>query len=546
MKRTRGAWGATLALGFGLLCMVASENALAQNSSSNRNAPYLRAGAGARAFGMGGAFVGVANDATAAYWNPAGLTWAGIGRWELSGMYTGGMNVDRAHNYLALSRNSDWGAYALQWNNAGVTDIEARDAGGALLEEFDYSDNAIAASLAKRYDIFSVGVTGKYLFNNVGASNVNDDSDNGYGLDIGAGLQLTEYSRLGVAVQNIAGKLGNDNSADEIPATLRAGLAVWPMRGLTAAFDVEKTRDDEDYQFHFGTEYAFPLSDDLGAALRLGVDDGDFAGGVGFRFNILRFDYAYVVEPQDFLGENHRFGVSLAFGDDEQMMYYQGMGRSGMDRDGDGIPDNSDACPDAPEDFDGFADTDGCPDPDNDGDGVLDVNDDCPNQAEDFDGFQDADGCPDPDNDGDGVLDVNDNCPDAAEVFNNFEDTDGCPDTAPDLIPTLAYINFKFGTAEISGADPIPVLEEVVRVMKERPNMRVKITGHTDSIGDDASNQQLSMRRSTRVRDYLVRKGIDASRFEIEGKGESEPIDSNDTDLGRARNRRIEFSVIQP
>lgn len=544
-KRNRGAWSVAALVGFGLLCSFVGETALAVDSSSNRNVPYLRAGAGARAFGMGGAFVAVSNDATAAYWNPAGLTWAGIGRWEVTGMYTGGMNVDRDHNYLALARNSDWGAYALQWNMAGTTDIDGRDASNGSTGAFDYSDNALALSLAKRYDVFSVGLTGKYLFNNNGSSSVSDDSDNGYGFDVGAGINLTEFARLGVSVQNIAGKLGNDNSSDEIPATLRTGIAVWPMRGLTAAFDLEKTRDDENYQFHFGTEYAFPLSNDLGAALRLGVDDGDFAGGVGFRFNFLKFDYAYVVEPQDFLEENHRFSVSLAFGEDENMQYYQGS-RRGVDRDGDGVPDNVDACPDAPEDFDGFADTDGCPDPDNDGDGILDVNDDCPNQSEDVDGFQDSDGCPDPDNDGDGILDSNDRCPDAAEVFNNFEDTDGCPDTAPDLIPTLAYINFKFGTAEISGADPIPVLEEVARIMNERPNMRVKISGHTDSIGSDTANEQLSLRRATTVRDYLVRKGVDASRFEIEGRGETEPIDSNDTDLGRARNRRIEFSVVRP
>jgi OmpA-OmpF porin, OOP family len=115
----------------------------------------------------------------------------------------------------------------------------------------------------------------------------------------------------------------------------------------------------------------------------------------------------------------------------------------GSDRDGDGIADAVDKCPDAPEDFDGFEDEDGCPEPDNDHDGVLDLNDRCPNEPgpgvnggcpfvansdrdadgvadqndkcpddpEDRDGFQDSDGCPDPDNDGDGILDVNDKCP---------------------------------------------------------------------------------------------------------------------------------------
>jgi OmpA-OmpF porin, OOP family len=68
----------------------------------------------------------------------------------------------------------------------------------------------------------------------------------------------------------------------------------------------------------------------------------------------------------------------------------------GRDRDGDGIRDRVDKCPDEPEDFDGFQDEDGCPDPDNDRDGILDVDDLCPNVAEDRDGVQDDDGCPDP------------------------------------------------------------------------------------------------------------------------------------------------------
>ncbi len=134
------------------------------------------------------------------------------------------------------------------------------------------------------------------------------------------------------------------------------------------------------------------------------------------------------------------------------------------DRDGDGIKDDVDKCPDEPEDFDGFEDEDGCPDPDNDRDGIPDVDDKCPNvpenyngfedadgcpdgpkgdrdgdgipddvdkcpdDPEDFDGFQDADGCPDPDNDGDGILDVDDLCPNDPEDKDGFEDADGCPD----------------------------------------------------------------------------------------------------------------------
>ena len=98
------------------------------------------------------------------------------------------------------------------------------------------------------------------------------------------------------------------------------------------------------------------------------------------------------------------------------------------DRDGDGILDNVDKCPDDPEDKDGFEDEDGCPDPDNDKDGILDTKDKCPNEPEDKDGFEDEDGCPDPDNDTDGIPDEDDKCPNEPEDKDGFEDEDGCPD----------------------------------------------------------------------------------------------------------------------
>jgi len=101
------------------------------------------------------------------------------------------------------------------------------------------------------------------------------------------------------------------------------------------------------------------------------------------------------------------------------------------DRDGDGIKDDVDKCPDDPEDFDDFEDEDGCPENDNDKDGILDVDDKCPNEPETKNGFQDEDGCPDSiesDRDGDGIPDNIDKCPDDPEDKDGFEDEDGCPD----------------------------------------------------------------------------------------------------------------------
>jgi OmpA-OmpF porin, OOP family len=117
------------------------------------------------------------------------------------------------------------------------------------------------------------------------------------------------------------------------------------------------------------------------------------------------------------------------------------------DRDGDGYTDDQDQCPDDPEDFDGFEDGDGCPDPDNDKDGILDIDDACPDIPEDFDGDQDEDGCPegsDGDRDGDGILDSRDKCPDVPEDKDGFEDEDGCPE--PD--------NDKDGILDVDDACP--------------------------------------------------------------------------------------------
>ncbi len=145
------------------------------------------------------------------------------------------------------------------------------------------------------------------------------------------------------------------------------------------------------------------------------------------------------------------------------------------DRDGDGIADNVDKCPDAPEDFDGYEDGDGCPeeqdrdgdgliDPqdhcpdvagprenngcpleDQDRDGILDKVDQCPRDPEDKDGFEDTDGCPDVDNDKDGILDDVDECRDLPETRNGYKDTDGCPDINPELV----VVNRDLGKIEI-------------------------------------------------------------------------------------------------
>ncbi|MBN2410442.1 OmpA family protein [candidate division KSB1 bacterium] len=217
-----------------------------------------------------------------------------------------------------------------------------------------------------------------------------------------------------------------------------------------------------------------------------------------------------------------------------------------LDNDLDGIPDQLDKAPEEAEDKDGFEDSDGIPDLDNDGDGVQDSVDKCPNEPEDKDGFEDNDGCPDPDNDKDGIPDEKDKCPDEPETVNEFEDEDGCPDKKPEVFIStktpivLEGVTFNSGSAELT-VNAKKVLDAVYRTLNDYPEMVVQVRGHTDNTGNRSYNLQLSKRRAESVKIYLISKGINSMRIETVGYGPDDPIESNTTSAGRAKNRRIEF-----
>ncbi len=216
-----------------------------------------------------------------------------------------------------------------------------------------------------------------------------------------------------------------------------------------------------------------------------------------------------------------------------------------LDNDKDGLPDAQDKCPNATEDRDGFEDEDGCTDLDNDKDGLLDLRDQCPDDAEDSDGFADEDGCPDPDNDKDRVLDIEDNCP----TVPGPAETQGCPSAVRmdrSQIRILQRIEFKTRRAEIT-AESLPILDQVRNALEVNPQVRrVRIEGHTDNRGSNASNLKLSQRRAEAVMSYLVRAGVDPSRLEAVGRGEERPLVKNDSNANLQINRRVEFHLVDP
>jgi OmpA-OmpF porin, OOP family len=188
---------------------------------------------------------------------------------------------------------------------------------------------------------------------------------------------------------------------------------------------------------------------------------------------------------------------------------------------------------------------------DSDGDGVADVDDRCPGTPKGV--AVDASGCP-LDSDGDGVADYLDRCP--GTPVGVAVDKDGCPVPKAAATPTKSAVvtsegtwifkgvQFETNSAELKTAS-YPVLDEIVAGMKEQPELRVEIQGHTDSRGSKALNDRLSQQRAESVMAYLVSKGISRDRLTARGYGPDKPVASNDTVQGRAENRRVELKPLK-
>ena len=280
------------------------------------------------------------------------------------------------------------------------------------------------------------------------------------------------------------------------------------------------------------------------------------------------------------LGADYRWGLDTVagpaclHGPEDMDGFQDGDACADPDNDEDGVLDADDVCPFVPETLNDWRDEDGCPDErppggdyftdadrrggpmdpnaDTDGDGLLDGEDVCADRAEDMDGFEDSDGCPDVDNDKDGVLDTDDTCPLEAEVVNGVDDDDGCPDEGESKVKVtreriVIREKIYFDTAEATiGKRSYPLLDQVMAVLRAHTQITlVVIEGHTDSVSDTAYNHELSKRRASAVRDYLIQRGLEASRLEARGYGETRPIGDNETAEGREKNRRVELHVAE-
>jgi outer membrane protein OmpA-like peptidoglycan-associated protein len=217
------------------------------------------------------------------------------------------------------------------------------------------------------------------------------------------------------------------------------------------------------------------------------------------------------------------------------------------DTDGDGILDEDDACVEVAGEKNDDPKLHGCP-PDRDGDGIVDKEDACPDLKGKPDPDPEKNGCP-PDTDGDGIRDDKDACPNEKGKPDPDPQKNGCPSlvrVTEKEIFILQQVQFKTASDVILPASD-ELLQQVSQVLNEHPELkRMEVQGHTDNRGNPNYNLKLSQRRAASVVKWLTtRGGVDASRLEAKGYGLAEPIESNDTELGRQKNRRVQFKVLE-
>ncbi|HOK39537.1 MAG TPA: PorV/PorQ family protein [bacterium] len=297
-----------------VLIFVFNENV---NAAGGGAGAFLRLGVGARAQGLGKAFSAIADDATANYYNPAGLSQ--IERNEVSFMLSN-LSLDRKLSYLSAVVPYDNHCFGVSWLGFGIDDIEERDFNKTLTGMFDYGNSAYQISYGTRLTKkISTGLSFKYLTAKFsGLTYTNKGKANGYGFDVG--LLYTPIKRMNIAfvVQDLWSKLDwKTGTKETIPNIIKLGVSNYLIEDkLLLSAELTRESFSEEYAFNAGVEWWVIKN----FGIRLGSNDSHFSGGMSFKFESgnlgFALDYAYL---EDTFSEEleqsggHQISLSIKF-----------------------------------------------------------------------------------------------------------------------------------------------------------------------------------------------------------------------------------------
>ncbi len=426
----------------------------------------------------------------------------------------------------ALNAQNDTNPWSV---TVGTNAVDLLQTGSFIEEDLSLSTNFSYLQISRYIGSgFSVDLAG--TLNNI--ERISGEDDLYYSLDLGTSLSSREVIDLG-----------------KFEPTLRAGL------GYVGGLSGVSTNTEDFLSVYAGAGINYWFSKSIGLSIKSTYKiftkelDGLISNGDGGRHHIQHlagFTFAFgdgdtdrdgikdsvdecpeVPGLESLNGCPDDDGDGIKNSDDDCPMTAGLAALNGCpDADGDGIKDSDDTCPNVA----GVAALNGCPDAD--GDGITDAADDCPNAA----GSKAMNGCPDAD--GDSVADKDDECPAVAGPASN----NGCPEYPLSMLGDYD-INFDLEKYNIDSTD-VQRLSIVIKVLLANNDAAISIEGHADNTGEESFNNPLSNNRANSIKDYLVNVGIDADRLTTKAFGESMPKASNDTEEGRAINRRVEFKVV--
>ncbi len=308
-----------------MLVLAVATAGPAMASSAGQAGAYLKMGVGARALGMGSAFVAVADDGTAAFWNPAGL--ARLAKPEASFMHAN-LTLDRKYNFFSyahpLKKDKNGAVVALSHVRFGIdgipetrestnqpgepaTEIDGTWVRGNNVRIFSYFDDTETSTFGSYARKFGTRWLGGANLKMLRQSLFTNKADS-YGLDLGFMYQASDKAMLGLSLRDLGEELKWDTDSghsDRVPVTTTVGVAYKPKKDLTFAADINKV-ENLNAKFNAGAEYWLKEF----AALRLGTHEGDLTLGASFKAEGWRFDYSYVDET---LGVAHRLSALKQF-----------------------------------------------------------------------------------------------------------------------------------------------------------------------------------------------------------------------------------------
>lgn len=297
-----------------LALFLQAGHASAETASGAR---FLKIAVGARSVGMGGAYTAVANDATAIYWNPAGL--APLSRKELGLMHSEWL-LGTKYDFLGYAHPLSWGTLGLGISRLGAGELQGRGPGRETQGGFSASDAAYALGYGKALGgRANLGLSVKYLTSSIGS-----DTASTFALDVGITRKLAFAPvSLGASVQNLGPGLKFVDQRDPLPLAVTLGGAYHAWHLLDLALDVKYEPHDKRTSVAIGTEYtvfsvlalragyASYTAQALAGSARPNTPLAGFGGGFGLKLGSYSADYA--ITPFGDLGNVQRFSLGVRF-----------------------------------------------------------------------------------------------------------------------------------------------------------------------------------------------------------------------------------------